>query len=172
MTTTANKITIGRIVLVPLFLLLAYLNCRTASFIVYVAACLSDFADGYIARNFNQTSNFGKFMDPLADKMLVISAMCYFTELLRMPGWVVAVVCLREFAVAGLRMLAAEEKKVIAAGKSGKFKTVISMVGLGAMIVFNNSILDKIVWILILTTTIISGVEYFINNKNVLKEDK
>ena len=93
--TTANKITMLRVLLVPVFMLLAYCGKLTAAFIVYVIACLSDFLDGYIARHYNQTSDFGKFADPLADKMLVVAALCFFADKGQMPGWIVAVVVFR-----------------------------------------------------------------------------
>ena len=102
--TTANKITMLRIVLIPVFLVLAYMGNMMAALAVYIVACLSDFADGYIARHYNQISNFGKFMDPLADKMLVLAAMCFFIENGQMAGWAVAVVLFREFAVSGMRL--------------------------------------------------------------------
>ena len=167
--TTANKITILRVILVPFFMVSLYTEHLYLAFVIYIIACISDSADGYIARKFNQISNFGKFMDPLADKMLVISAMCYFVEVSRMPGWVLAIICFREFAVAGLRMLSAEKQLVIAAAFSGKFKTASTMVGLAAMLIFKNTVLDTIVWIIILITTVYSGIEYFIKNKGVFK---
>ena len=120
--TTANQITIGRILAVPLFLILAYLGFTWPALVVYILACLSDMLDGYIARHYHQVTNFGKFMDPLADKMLVLAAMCYFVELGTMPGWALAVVLLREFAVSGLRMVAVEQGRVIAAAWSGKIR--------------------------------------------------
>ena len=172
MKTTANKITIVRILLVPVFLVLAYLGYGVLAFIVYLVACFSDFLDGYIAREYNQVSKFGKFMDPLADKMLVISAMCFLTEMQRFPGWALAIVCLREFAVSGLRMVAAESRRVIAAGKSGKVKTAVTMIGLAIMLIFNNRVLDCVVIALIVITTVYSGAEYFINNKSVLSEEE
>ena len=118
--TTANKITLLRIILMPVWLLLAYTGRLGAALAVYVIACLSDMADGYIARHYNQITNFGKFMDPLADKMLVLAAMCFFIENGQMPGWVVAIVLFREFAVSGLRLVAVEQQRVIAAAWSGK----------------------------------------------------
>ena len=167
--TTANRITIIRIILVPIFMIALYIN-RYLAFAVYVVACLSDYLDGYIARKYNQISSFGKFMDPLADKMLVISAMCYFCEVGRIPSWVVAIVCFREFAVSGLRMIAAEHQIVIPAGISGKVKTFSTMIALAIMLVFYVSWLDKLAWIVILLTTVYSGVEYFINSKGVFSK--
>ena len=105
---TANKLTLMRVFLIPVFLLLAYSQRMYAAFAVYIIACVTDFVDGYVARHYNQTTNFGKFMDPLADKVLVAAAMCYFVEVGWMPGWVVAIVLLREFAVSGMRLIAVE----------------------------------------------------------------
>ena len=168
--TTANKITLTRIIIVPVFLVLAYRGHRYGALAVYIIACLSDAADGYIARHYNQISNFGKFMDPLADKILVLAAMCFFTENGQMPGWAVAVVLFREFAVSGLRLLAVEQGKVIAAAWSGKFKTACTMVGLAVMLIFGqHNLVNIIVVALILVTTVFSGIQYFVVNKDVLK---
>ena len=168
--TTANKITIGRIVLIPVFLLLAYSGHVYWALAVYIIACLSDMADGYIARHYNQISNFGKFADPLADKMLVLSAMCFFIERGQMAGWIVALVLFREFAVSGLRLIAVEQKRVIAAAWSGKIKTGCTMVGLGAMMLFSQSNLVNIICsAVILVTTLYSGAEYFYVNRDVFK---
>ena len=104
--TTANKITLVRIVLIPIFLVLAYLDLTWWALAVYIIACISDTVDGYIARHYKQVTDFGKFIDPLADKMLVLAAMVFFVEKGGMPGWSVAVVLFREFAVSGLRMIA------------------------------------------------------------------
>ena len=171
--TTANKITIGRIVAVPVFLLLAYLNKPVWAFAVYVLACVSDFLDGYIARHYNQITDFGKFMDPLADKMLVLAAMCFFVDKGQMPGWAVAIVLFREFAVSGLRLIAVEQQRVIAAAWSGKITTAVTMVGLAAMLLFGGvPAVNGIVTALIVLTTVYSGVEYFIKNKDVFSDVK
>ena len=171
--TTANKITIGRIVAVPVFLLLAYLNKPVWAFAVYVLACVSDFLDGYIARHYNQITDFGKFMDPLADKMLVLAAMCFFVDKGQMPGWAVAIVLFREFAVSGLRLIAVEQQRVSAAAWSGKIKTAVTMVGLAAMLLFGGvPAVNGIVTALIVLTTVYSGVEYFIKNKDVFSDVK
>ena len=171
MNTTANKITIFRIVLIPVFLVLAYTGLKYWALAVYIIACLSDVADGYIARHYNQVSNFGKFVDPLADKMLVLSAMCFFIENGQMPGWAVAIVLFREFAVSGLRLIAVEQSRVIAAARSGKIKTGCTMVGLGAMLVFGQQypVVNLVCYILIIITTVYSGVEYFVANRDVFK---
>lgn len=168
--TTANKITVLRILLIPVFLLLAYGNHRLGALIVYLIACISDFADGYIARHYNQITNFGKFMDPLADKMLVLAAMCWFTENGQMPGWIVAIVLFREFAVSGLRLIAVEQSRVIAAAWSGKIKTAVTMVALALMMVFPSNTLNWICSILILVTTVYSGIEYFAKNRDVFQD--
>ena len=171
MNTTANKITIARIALIPVFLVLCYTNHRIAATVVFILASLSDLLDGYIARHYNQISNFGKFMDPLADKMLVLSAMCFLVEKGQMPGWVVAVVLFREFAVSGLRLVAAERQRVIAAAWFGKVKTTCTMVGLCFVLVFTQfEWLNMLVSAVILITTIYSGVEYFMKNKDVFKD--
>lgn len=171
MNTTANKITMFRIVLIPVFLVLAYTGLKYWALVVYIIACLSDVADGYIARHYNQVSNFGKFVDPLADKMLVLSAMCFFIENGQMPGWAVAIVLFREFAVSGLRLIAVEQSRVIAAARSGKIKTGCTMVGLGAMLVFGQQypVVNLVCYILIIVTTVYSGVEYFVANRDVFK---
>ena len=171
MNTTANKITIFRIVLIPGVLVLAYTGLKYWALAVYIIACLSDVADGYIARHYNQVSNFGKFVDPLADKMLVLSAMCFFIENGQMPGWAVAIVLFREFAVSGLRLIAVEQSRVIAAARSGKIKTGCTMVGLGAMLVFGQQypVVNLVCYILIIVTTVYSGVEYFVANRDVFK---
>ena len=171
MNTTANKITMVRVALIPVFLVLCYLDHRIAATVVFIIASLSDLLDGYIARHYNQVSNFGKFMDPLADKMLVLSAMCFLVEKGQMPGWVVAVVLFREFAVSGLRLIAAERQHVIAAAWSGKIKTTCTMIGLCFVLVFTQfEWLNIFVSAVILITTVYSGVEYFWKNKDVFRD--
>ena len=175
MNTTANKITVLRIILVPVFMVLLYLGQTYWALAVYIIACVSDFVDGKIARKYNQITDFGKFMDPLADKMLVLAAMCYFVEVGRIPGWVVAVVLLREFGVSGLRLLAVEQGIVIAAAWSGKIKTGVTMVALGVLILAGQpwfpapEVIAVVCWLLILITTLYSGIEYFAKNIGVFK---
>jgi CDP-diacylglycerol--glycerol-3-phosphate 3-phosphatidyltransferase len=166
--TTASKITILRVVFIPVFMVLLLLNLNYWALAVFILASVTDFADGYIARHYNQVSDFGKFLDPLADKLLVLSAMLIFCQWGRMESWVVMVVLAREFAVSGLRMVAASSGKVIAAGWSGKVKTASTMVGLCVMMVFNIPVIDYIVEAVILVTTLVSGIEYFAKNWNVL----
>ena len=170
--TTANKITIFRVILIPVFLVLMYLRFPGHTywaFGVFVLASLSDFADGYIARHYNQVSDFGKFMDPLADKLLVVAAMLLFVEQHQMPAWALLLVVAREFAVTGLRLIAVDNGRVIAAAWSGKIKTSCTMVGLIAMMIFPGvQLLDTIVCAVILVTTLYSGFEYFQKNWDVL----
>ena len=125
--------------------------------------------DGYIARNYNQTTDFGKFLDPLADKLLTLAAMCMFCQWGTFPAWALMIILTREFAVSGLRMVAGPKGKVIAAGKSGKFKTASSMIGLCVWMAFPGSaLLGAVVTWMIVITTVYSGVEYFIQNWNCL----
>ena len=168
--TTANKITIFRVVMIPVFLVLAYADQPVWAFAVFALASLSDMLDGYIARHYHQITNFGKFMDPLADKVLVLAAMCFFVERGFMPGWAVALVLLREFAVSGMRLIAVEQGRVIAAAWSGKIKTAVTMVGLAAMLLFSAyPWVNTLVTALIVITTVWSGVEYFYKNRDVFK---
>ncbi len=171
--TTANKLTLLRIALIPVFLVVLYwgfTGARWWALGIFIIACLTDFVDGYIARHYNQITNFGKFMDPLADKMLVMAAMCYFVESGQMPGWCLAVVLLREFAVSGMRLVAVEQGRVIAAAWSGKIKTASTMVSLCLMLVFSSSILNTVCIAVIVGTTVYSGIEYFARNLDVFKE--
>ena len=168
--TTANKITIFRVVMIPVFLVLAYADQPVWAFVVFALASLSDMLDGYIARHYHQITNFGKFMDPLADKVLVLAAMCFFVERGFMPGWAVAIVLLREFAVSGMRLIAVEQGRVIAAAWSGKIKTAVTMVGLAAMLLFSSyPWVNTLATALIVITTVWSGVEYFYKNRDVFK---
>ncbi len=173
---TANKLTIARVVMIPLFLLVLYLNVPGASYWalgIFIVASLTDTLDGYIARHYNQTTDFGKFMDPLADKCLVTAAMLWFVEIGQMPGWALLIVIVREFGVSGLRMVAADKGRVIAAGWSGKVKTASTMVCICLMLLLPHSheITNLCVAIIVLTT-IWSGVEYFMKNLDILSEVK
>ena len=171
MNTTASKITMLRVAMIPVFLVLAYTDHRIIATVVFILASLSDLLDGYVARHYNQVSNFGKFMDPLADKILVLSAMCFLVEKGQMPGWVVAIILFREFAVSGLRLVAAEKQRVIAAAWSGKVKTTCTMVGLCFMMVFGKyEAMNIFVSIVILATTVYSGIEYFYKNRDVFRD--
>jgi len=162
--TTASKLTVLRVLMIPAFMAALLRWNRWIALAVFVLASLTDLLDGYIARHYNQTSDFGKFLDPLADKLLVLSAMLIFVQWGRMPSWAVMVVLTREFAVSGLRMVAASRGDVLAAGWSGKVKTAATMVGLCLMIAFPHEFLDMLVsWVIVLTT-LYSGCEYFYKN--------
>ena len=137
--TTANKLTLCRVVMIPIFLVLLYVDFTGhlwAALAVFILASVTDFIDGYVARHYNQITDFGKFMDPLADKLLVMSAMAWFVEVAWMPAWAFFVVIARELAVTGLRLVAVEQGRVIAAAKSGKVKTACTMVGIILMLIF------------------------------------
>ena len=169
--TLASKITLVRVALIPAYLVTMYLSGGQAglwmflSLAIFIVASLTDYVDGYIARHYNQVTDFGKFLDPLADKLLVIAAMSMFCEWGVFPAWALMVILTREFAVSGLRMIASQKGSVIAAGWSGKVKTASTMVGLCAMMAFPGiSVLNWVVIIMIVATTLYSGVEYFIQN--------
>lgn len=169
--TAASKITIIRILMIPVFMVFMYLGegvpgpWMWAALGVFITASVTDFLDGYIARSYNQVSSFGKFLDPLADKLLVISAMCIFCQWGQWPAWALMVVLGREFAVTGLRLIAVGEGRVIAAGLSGKVKTVCTMVGLCFQMAFPGlELLRQVVLVVVLVTTVYSGLEYFWKN--------
>lgn len=169
--TTANKLTLCRVVMIPIFLVLLYVDFTGhlwAALAVFILASVTDFIDGYVARHYHQITDFGKFMDPLADKLLVMSAMAWFVEVAWMPAWAFFVVIAREMAVTGLRLVAVEQGRVIAAAKSGKVKTACTMVGIILMLIFPNATLRLVCVAVILVTTIYSGIEYFVKNKDVL----
>ena len=181
--TTANKITILRVLLVPVFLAAALLGQQLLALFLFVLAGATDWLDGYIARKADQITDFGRFMDPLADKLLVTAALLFFIQTGQMPLWVVMLVLTREFAVSGLRMMAAAQGKVIAAGKSGKLKTAVTFLGITLMLTtFHNFVilgphellgsltLDGLFTGLILLTTIYSGCEYLRDNYKVFWE--
>ena len=173
--TTASKITLARVALIPLYMALMYLSGGQAGIWMWLAlgvfifASVTDFVDGYIALPYNQVSDFGKFLDPLADKLLTLAAMCMFCQWGTFPAWALMIILTREFAVSGLRMVAGPKGKVIAAGKSGKFKTASSMIGLCVLMAFpGTGWLNVLVVAMIVITTVYSGVEYFIQNWNCL----
>ena len=168
-----NKLTLLRIVLILPFLLVLYLDVPFAPFIalgIFIIASLTDMLDGKIARARNLITDFGKFADPLADKMLVTAAMLWFVEIGQMPGWALLIVIVREFAVSGLRMVASDKGRVIAAGWSGKVKTAATMVCIVLMFLPIPEILNTVCVAVIVATTIYSGVEYFLKNKDCLSE--
>ena len=173
--TLASKITLIRVAFIPVFMVLMYLSggqpglYMWISLAVFIVASLTDYVDGYIARKYGQVSDFGKFLDPLADKLLVIAAMTMFCQWNLFPAWALMIVLTREFAVTGLRLIAVGKGKVIAAGWSGKVKTASTMIGLCVMMSFPTvMLLNWIVIGVIVVTTVYSGVEYFIQNWNCL----
>lgn len=181
----ANKLTVTRIIMVPffmLFLMLDYTNpvYITASLILFILASLTDTLDGYIARNYNMITNFGKFMDPLADKMLTTAAFLALMSFGRASAWAVMLILTREFIVAGIRQVAAGSGKVIAASIWGKMKTVFQMAAIIAAIIMLYPICpeqaavlitDILVW-LSAVVTVISGADYVIKNIDIFKEAK
>ena len=145
---------------------------------LFILASLTDFVDGWIARKYNLVTNFGKFMDPLADKLLVGAALVALVEMERIPGWIVIVIISREFIISGFRLIAADSNVVIAASYWGKFKTVFQMVmvclmiaNLGTVWVWMKWLTDICMWIA-LALTVISLVDYILKNKGVLSDDK
>ena len=169
---TANKLTMVRVILIPVFLLLLYLDFKYTKYIalgVFIIAALTDVADGIIARTRNQITDFGKFMDPLADKILTFAAMLWFVEVGLMPAWLVLIVIIREFMVTGIRLVAAVKGRVIAATLSGKVKTVVTIICLIAMFLPLAQWMFIVCWVLIGITTLISGAEYLIKNKDIMK---
>lgn len=172
---TANKLTLLRVFMIPLFLVVLYWGfpgSQYAALAIFVVASLTDLADGYIARHYNQVTDFGKFMDPLADKVLVVTAMLWFVQSGQMPAWAVAVVIFREFAVSGMRLIAVEHGRVIAAGWSGKVKTTSTMVGLCLMFLSLPGWVNTVCVAVIVVTTVYSGIEYFVKNKDVIPMDQ
>jgi CDP-diacylglycerol--glycerol-3-phosphate 3-phosphatidyltransferase len=177
--TLPNILTCLRVLLIPVFMVLACqgnLPCDIAALIVYVVACLTDYVDGNLARKNNQVTNFGKFMDPVADKLLVMAALLLFVEDGTISAWMVAIILGREFIVSALRMVAASEGLVIAANYWGKAKTMITMITLifllcpiGPVILGPVSLQTIMIWITVVITAI-SGVTYIKDNFAVIKD--
>lgn len=174
----ANKITIARIFLVPVFMIFLLSKIPygiTIAAIIFIIAALTDSLDGYIARSRNQVTKLGKFMDPLADKLLVTAALVSLVQMGKLPAWVVVIIISREFIVSVFRAVAASDGIVIAASPWGKAKTISQIIAIIALL-FNNypfSLINFpfstiIIWIAVILT-IISGVDYIYSNKKVLK---
>ena len=168
-----NKLTIARVIAVPFFIGAYYFSLYLLAFIIFVAASLTDMLDGKIARKYNLVTNFGKIMDPLADKVLVYSAICLMIPVY-VPAWMLIIILAREFTVAGMRTVAASEGIVIAAGMSGKIKTVLQMIAVCLLLLVPAFPLFIPLWYIAqaflwasLIMTVYSGVEYVIQNKNV-----
>ncbi len=170
-----NQLTIARVLAIPVFIVVLLLEYRVAACIIFIVAAFTDYLDGSIARKYNLVTNFGKLMDPLADKLLTMSAFICLVELGDIPGWMVIVILGREFIITGMRQVAAAEGIVIAAGWSGKIKTVLQMVAVPLLMLENwpFSMLpfpfpaDQVMLWAALVMTVWSGVEYIIKNKQV-----
>lgn len=178
-----NKLTILRAIMIPFFLVFLYMSVmeghdfgwfKWVALGVFIAASLTDMLDGKIARKYNLVTNFGKFMDPLADKLLVCSALIALSDIGRMPAWIVIVIIARDFIISGFRLVAAEKGVVIAAGWSGKIKTTVQMImvcflvaNLGGKVFY---VIDQVLIYLALVLTIVSLLDYLVHNKAVLKD--
>lgn len=172
----ANKLTLLRIVMIPVFMFLLLEGLSFWAFVVFALASLTDFLDGYLARKYNLITNFGKFMDPLADKLLITSALICFVQLGMINAWVVVIILSREFIVSIFRAIAAAEGIVIAASWWGKAKTISQMFMVIVLLIGNfpfhliNLPVDQILVVLATVLTIISGYDYIVKNKQVLKD--
>ncbi|MEG1432813.1 MULTISPECIES: CDP-diacylglycerol--glycerol-3-phosphate 3-phosphatidyltransferase [Eubacterium] len=175
-----NKITMARIIMIPFFVIAMAVDFpfhEPIALVLFVVAAASDALDGHLARSRNLVTDFGKFMDPLADKLLVCSAFICLVELHLMPAWVVIVIIAREFAITGLRTLAASDGVVIAASKWGKAKTMSQMIAIVALLLYNwpvcqipaLNIFGTVMIYVALVLTLISGIDYFRLNKGVIK---
>ena len=166
-----NKLTLLRIIMIPAFVVLLYLDFpfnNLVALAVFILASITDTLDGYIARKYNLITDFGKFMDPIADKLLVTAAMLVFVDWHMMPAWVVIVVVAREFIVSALRLVAANNGRVIAAGWAGKVKTASTMICICIMLLGLPQWVNAVCSAVILVTTAYSGIEYLVKNKDVL----
>ena len=174
-----NKLTVLRVIMIPFFVAAllydgsANQNMRYVAAALFIIASLTDMLDGKIARKYNLVTNFGKFMDPLADKLLVCSALICMIELRELPAWMVIIIS-REFIISGFRLVASDNGVVIAASYWGKFKTTFQMIGV-VLLIFNIPALSMVTTIVIwiaLALTVISLVDYIVKNAGVLTEGK
>ena len=184
-----NKLTIFRMILIVPFVVILLggeagwfganlLIPDMIALAIFIVASLTDLIDGKIARKHNLVTNFGKFLDPLADKLLVCAALIALVEMGRIPAWVVIIIISREFIISGFRLIASDNDVVIAASYWGKFKTTFQMVmvclmiaNLGAMFLWMRILTDVVMWIA-LALTVISLVDYLVKNRDVMKEQK
>ncbi|MEG1848249.1 MAG: CDP-diacylglycerol--glycerol-3-phosphate 3-phosphatidyltransferase [Lachnospiraceae bacterium] len=173
-----NKLTILRVLMIPFFVFFlltdyAGTSSKWIALALFVVASLTDLLDGKIARKYNLVTNFGKFMDPLADKLLVCAAMICLVEMGKLPAWMVTIIISREFIISGFRLIASDNGIVIAASYWGKFKTAFQMVMIVLLVadIPKIAILTQIVVWIALALTIISLIDYLIKNSNVMKED-
>ena len=173
-----NKLTMFRVILIPFFVLFMLVDItlydKWIALGIFIIASLTDLLDGKIARKYNLVTNFGKFMDPLADKLLVCSALICLVALDRIPAWMVIVIIAREFIISGFRLIASDNGIVIAASYWGKFKTTFQMVMICLMIADITAIsifTDIVTWIAVVLT-VVSLVDYLVKNKDVMKDTK
>ena len=175
-----NKITMARIIMIPFFIIALLVNFpfhEPIAVVIFIVASASDAVDGHLARSRNLITDFGKFMDPLADKLLTCSAFICLVELQLIPSWVVIIIIAREFAITGLRTLAASDGIVIAASKWGKAKTISQMIAIIALLLVNWPVMafpalllfGNIMVYVALALTLISGIDYFRLNKGVFR---
>lgn len=175
-----NKLTILRVIMIPFFVVCLLLDrgmgTQIAALVLFAAASFTDYLDGHIARKHNLVTNFGKFMDPLADKLLVCSALICLIELGRLPAWVVIIIIAREFIISGFRLIASDNGIVIAASYWGKSKTVTQMVMIMLLIIHPQGTvffwLEQILIYVALILTVVSLMDYILKNKQVLSEQK
>ena len=179
--TTANKLTLVRVALIPVFMIFLLIGKQTTEYIalaIYIIASLTDTLDGYIARHYNQVTDFGKFMDPLADKLLVTAAIIIFVGRGQMWSWAAVIILAREFVVTALRLIAANNGVVIAAAVSGKCKTLVSLISICIMmtpityLTIGSVRVNEILVVLMLIVTVYSGAEYFVKNGKILTASK
>lgn len=173
-----NKLTMFRVILIPFFVVFMLVDItpfdKWIALAVFIVASLTDLLDGKIARKYDLVTNFGKFMDPLADKLLVCSALICLVALGRIPAWIVIVIIAREFIISGFRLIASDNGVVIAASYWGKFKTTFQMVMICLMIadITALALLTDVVMWAALALTVISLADYLWKNKDVMKDTK
>lgn len=173
-----NKLTMFRVILIPFFVVFMLVDITTAdkwiALAIFIVASLTDLLDGKIARKYNLVTNFGKFMDPLADKLLVCSALICLVALEKIPAWIVIIIIAREFIISGFRLIASDNGVVIAASYWGKFKTTFQMVMICLMIadIAALNLLTGVVMWVALILTVVSLVDYLVKNKDVMKDTK
>lgn len=174
-----NKLTILRVIMIPVFVVFMLVSVtgdadKWIALALFIIASLTDLLDGHLARKYNLVTNFGKFMDPLADKLLVCSALICLVELDRIPSWIVIIIIAREFIISGFRLIASDNGVVIAASYWGKFKTTFQMLMICLMIADLEplSLLTTIVMWIAVILTVVSLVDYLVKNKDVMKETK
>lgn len=179
-----NKLTMLRVLMIPLFVIFALIKAQWAQYVavlIYVLACVTDTLDGRIARSRNLVTDFGKFADPIADKLLVMSALIVLVDSHRMPAWVCIVMLAREFIISGFRLVAAGGGKVIAAGRLGKLKTVFQMAATIALMLLVpvagapwwgtfGVVLANVLMYIAVVLTVVSGAEYIVKNFSCIKD--